>query len=69
MPAVCAKLALSTPPSTVAPNVLPRLRANTNDAVAAPRSDQSTLSWMMTIAAVLKKPMPKPITSEPSPAT
>ena len=31
-------------PKIVAPNVLPRLRANRKDAVTLPRSDQSTIS-------------------------
>ncbi len=39
------------------------------DAVAEPRSAQPTLPWISTMAAVLRNPIPSPITSEPTPAT
>ena len=64
-----ARRRLSNPPSAAAPSVLPRLRENTFEAVAEPRSRQPTLSCTMTMAAVLRKPMPKPMMSEPRPAT
>ena len=34
-----------------------------------PRSDQSTISWISTIEALLESPMPKPTTADPAPAT
>ena len=60
---------LSTAPNTVAPNVLPRLRANRKDAVALPRSDQSTIPWIRMIEALNSRPIPRPTMRDPRPAT
>ena len=63
------RLRLNTAPRIAAPRVLPRLREKMLDAVADPRSAQPTLSWMITIAAVDRNPIPSPITTDPAPAT